>query len=165
MTQVWNGSQYIDWVEPDVPGPSYEVPDFQDFPANLGLCTASSPEPVDAAFYITATPAGPTGGAWTITFDEEETDEILSAESPAPFLWALTTVNGNNVETSGVMNESIVYLTFLNDLGERPIDASRLSADGSGLTGPGAPYTLNVVLETPGVVGGGIGLSWEQPWD
>ena len=84
------------------------------------------------------------GGTFTLTYGGDTTDPIAwdaSASAVKAALEALTSITGTVTVTGDAINEE--YAVVFDDLSEA---TELLAADGSALTGPDAPYTLDVTV-------------------
>ncbi len=123
----------------------------------------------DAEFWLSATDGGisdaepgedevvtltvegsPTGGTFTLTYDEEETSAIAYNATPATVqeaLEALSTIGAGNARVTGTAGVSYT-VTFVGDLDSRNVGA--ITADGSSLTGDG-DEDVSVAVSNAGV--------------
>lgn len=114
------------------------------------IVTAGTPEVQTATL-----PVAPTGGTFKLTYDGAQTAGIAWNATGATVeaaLEALPNLAPADVAVAGPAGGPWV-VTFAVDLG----NVAMLVADPALLTGPGAPFALNVVQTTPGVAPVAIG--------
>lgn len=151
-------------------GPSAQsgasVPDFSEVTPGFALVVLQDPEPADATFTVSLAPASSAdGGTWTLSYGGDTSAAIdWDDDDSVVAIGAMPSIGEDNIfmTTTGTINDGF-GLHFQAALGGQPITG--ITADASSLTGPDAPYTIDVAVNQEGVVGGEKTLGWGQPWD
>lgn len=114
-----------------------------------------------------------TGGTWTVSFDGDETTPIPFDDDGTETTSAMEALPGIGAGNVAVVNAAIggdgslvdpgMYAEFQGALGAQPIAEERLTADGSGLTGPDADYAIIVAVDTIGSASADPSLAWAAP--
>lgn len=142
-----------------------ELPDFSSAPQGARLTVT-----FDGATNATAGieshdgdgfAASPTGGSYTISFRGQTTAAIAYDADPLSALEALSSIGTGNIATSGSMDNGAVGLSFIGALGAQPI-TDPVTANGTGLTGTAAPYSLVGGVPSGGNPDGPRTLVWQD---
>lgn len=153
----------IDYTGSQTPEPG-TVPSF----ANAGLdaiLTVKFTPASNAVVVMTLGPAASAdGGTWTATFEGETTDPLaVDADRPTieAALEALSTIGAGNAEVVGTLMPAGAFtVTFVGDLAAQPVGP--VTADGSDLTGPDEPYTIDETSHTDGAPTGPKSIVWQD---
>jgi hypothetical protein len=140
------------------------VPDFSAAPTGAALKVVQT-LPVNAQFVFGILPgATVTGGTYTLTFRGDTTVPIaFDAGYPTitAALEALASIGSGNVVVfnSSVMPDGVVTGAFQGVLAGQAL-SSVMTINGTGLTGPDAPYTFSDTGSHDGHPGGPKHLAW-----